>query len=414
MQKDSSRGKSNPYIGSNPKPVVKVVAIAKDEAAYISDWISHHLYFGFDKVHVYTNRINDDTESILYNIASKRREVSYENFDWVDLIGSQKVSGKMQQLAYAHALSFSRAEKDCDYLLFIDIDEFWTPKDFSSGIADCLEGLNLPDAISFEWENLRADNELFGAIPRRLVVKGGVHVKTAIKIDSNVNRIRVHAPALPASSRHLLPDGSNFRYQQKNSPQKLNRPSQQLSKDFFILHRLFRSELEYVAALIRGVPNRDGIKINRPGFLKPNNSCEVVDLDASSYSEYIRFVEDFREELNLNDAINIAQKHLIEKVDDFISVLPVVALKNFNDVNKVLRGVKDQRVSTVIDRAQNVVDNLEPLGDLAVPKLIELAFSFEKKNDYYSAYYLMLKASEIRPNGPVIKDSIHRYESKLS
>ena len=40
---------------------VKVVAIAKDEGAYIAEWIFHHLYFGFDAIDIYVNRTTDNT-----------------------------------------------------------------------------------------------------------------------------------------------------------------------------------------------------------------------------------------------------------------------------------------------------------------------------------------------------------------
>lgn len=40
---------------------VKLVAIAKDEAAYLPDWIFHHLYFGFDSIDIYVNNTTDNT-----------------------------------------------------------------------------------------------------------------------------------------------------------------------------------------------------------------------------------------------------------------------------------------------------------------------------------------------------------------
>ena len=29
---------------------VKIIAIAKDEGAYLAEWIHHHLYFGFSEI----------------------------------------------------------------------------------------------------------------------------------------------------------------------------------------------------------------------------------------------------------------------------------------------------------------------------------------------------------------------------
>lgn len=40
---------------------IKLVAIAKDEAAYLPEWIFHHLYFGFDQIDIYVNNTSDNT-----------------------------------------------------------------------------------------------------------------------------------------------------------------------------------------------------------------------------------------------------------------------------------------------------------------------------------------------------------------
>lgn len=44
---------------------ILLAAIAKDESAYISNWILHHLNYGFDAVEIYTNGITDSTEKTL-------------------------------------------------------------------------------------------------------------------------------------------------------------------------------------------------------------------------------------------------------------------------------------------------------------------------------------------------------------
>ena len=34
---------------------VKLCAIAKNEGAYIADWVFHHLHFGFDAIEIWVN-----------------------------------------------------------------------------------------------------------------------------------------------------------------------------------------------------------------------------------------------------------------------------------------------------------------------------------------------------------------------
>ena len=62
----------------SPSASFRLVAIAKDEASYIADWIHHHLYFGFDQIHVYVNRTTDNTIAILKEITKRYTGVSFE------------------------------------------------------------------------------------------------------------------------------------------------------------------------------------------------------------------------------------------------------------------------------------------------------------------------------------------------
>ena len=40
---------------------IKLVAIAKNEAAYLAEWIFHHLYLGVDEIEIHFNRCSDNT-----------------------------------------------------------------------------------------------------------------------------------------------------------------------------------------------------------------------------------------------------------------------------------------------------------------------------------------------------------------
>ena len=58
------------------KNKVKLVAIAKDEGAYLVDWIFHHLYFGFYAIDIYVNRTSDNT----FEIADKLKSLEQVRF----------------------------------------------------------------------------------------------------------------------------------------------------------------------------------------------------------------------------------------------------------------------------------------------------------------------------------------------
>ena len=47
---------------------IKLAAIARDEAAYLPEWIFHHLDFGFDEIEIYINNTVDNSSAVLENI----------------------------------------------------------------------------------------------------------------------------------------------------------------------------------------------------------------------------------------------------------------------------------------------------------------------------------------------------------
>lgn len=56
---------------------IKIFAIAKDEAAYIPQWVHHHFYFGFDEIEIWLNNIEDNSIEVC-----KRLSNTYENFKY--------------------------------------------------------------------------------------------------------------------------------------------------------------------------------------------------------------------------------------------------------------------------------------------------------------------------------------------
>ena len=121
---------------------VKLVAVAKDEAAYLPEWIFHHLHFGFDHIEVNVNFSSDNTNAVLEKISGKN-PVSYQNCEYVlepdydyndSLINPRYLSrNPLQSRIYAKAYSESPS---FDYVAFFDVDEYWCPEDFSTNIKD--------------------------------------------------------------------------------------------------------------------------------------------------------------------------------------------------------------------------------------------------------------------------------------
>ena len=61
---------------------IKLVAIAKDEAAYLAEWIYHHLSIGIQEIDVYLNGITDNSYRLMRLINAKHKNVKFYNADY--------------------------------------------------------------------------------------------------------------------------------------------------------------------------------------------------------------------------------------------------------------------------------------------------------------------------------------------
>ena len=99
---------------ANPK--VTLVAIAKNECFYITEWIVYNLLIGFQAIMVFNNDSTDATFELLTRIAELDPRVSV--IDWPSKEGISP-----QLSAYNHAVSVL----DTEWVAFLDIDEFIVP-----------------------------------------------------------------------------------------------------------------------------------------------------------------------------------------------------------------------------------------------------------------------------------------------
>ena len=89
-----------------------VVAVMKNYAPYVKEWLNYHLLAGVDHFYIYDNESSDNLKEVLK--------------PYVDVGTVTLYSGKTSQLeAYNNALQNKFA---CRYMAFIDVDEFIFPK----------------------------------------------------------------------------------------------------------------------------------------------------------------------------------------------------------------------------------------------------------------------------------------------
>lgn len=90
---------------------LSIVAIIKNEADYLDEWIKYHKIIGVEHFYLFNNESDDNTEKIL------RKYVKEGTVTLIDFPGRER-----QHDAYNYALNTWRNESE--YMAFIDADEF--------------------------------------------------------------------------------------------------------------------------------------------------------------------------------------------------------------------------------------------------------------------------------------------------
>lgn len=114
---------------------LSLVCIAKNEGAYIREWIEFHLLQGVDRIYLYDNESNDQMKSILQPYIDAGIVV----YTWFP--------GKARQLdAYNDAIS--RFKHKTKYMAFIDCDEFLMSENPNMSLFDVIEQILSKDRCS--------------------------------------------------------------------------------------------------------------------------------------------------------------------------------------------------------------------------------------------------------------------------
>ncbi len=119
-----------------------VVAIMKNEAPYLKEWLDYHLMAGVDHFYLYDNDSPDN-----------QREIAKPYID-AGIVDYIDAPGKMMQL-FAYNDAVKRFKFRCRYMAFIDLDEFIFPKSNRSIVEVVDETLSRDSNIagmSIHWQ----------------------------------------------------------------------------------------------------------------------------------------------------------------------------------------------------------------------------------------------------------------------
>lgn len=306
---------------------VKLIAIAKNEGAYLAEWVHHHLYFGFSSVEIILNQCTDNSREIMEFLSKEDPRVSFWSGDplksWCDQNGTH-----IQREAYKAA--FLRSSADQDYIMFLDLDEFWMPSDFKTSISDFLQSLPVADSVSFAWHTDLPEREpTFSlAVKGQMRLKKDRLVKSILSTRKTPKTIDIHNSVI-VDGVYLLSDGHVFENKHADCnhyaviPPFIN-DEPVVADGFYILYRIYRSEIEYLASLLRGNPDMDNprvLKENRWGYILPNHGRFLVSekLPGDRFEQYSNSLGGFLTRSTLSSLIDHARSLLLERCESVIN-----------------------------------------------------------------------------------------------
>lgn len=224
---------------------ITIVAIAKNEGRYITEWLAYHLALGVNKIIVFCNDSTDDMVEKLTRLAKGDTRI-----EWIDWPSMSKPSPQLT--AYNEAVKMVKTK----WISFIDIDEFIVPTEKDS-IISWLE--TIPDdvaSVHINWRGFGSggvSDSNYDMVTRtfmRCSVKGwgnNRHFKTVARTQL-VTSVLVH-DILTSEGRRVTSDFQNLK------PLDVGRSDRNVYSGIQINHYQSKTFPEFEARMRRGNAN---------------------------------------------------------------------------------------------------------------------------------------------------------------
>lgn len=400
-------------LQSNNCQDVAVITVIKDEAAYIHEWVHHYQYFGFKHIYIAVNRTTDKTTEILDLICAQFDNVKYFVTDWIDKDADKSgINPNMQRLSFSFLANEAFSNPNVSHCLSVDADEFFYPTCFKKDINQFINSFPYNSRLSIHWACQEVDDVEFSAPFVNKDYYITPQVKTIISRDAfeRMRKFTLHVPLLKLNhyAPHLDASGDIFK---KGKHREISDANFNMDQKAFILHRMIRSECEYLALLLRKRPDSTlRVKNNRDGILKRSNLLMLgIDINNSDLSAYYNSLNEFIKVCKLVEIINDIREEIRTNANDILNISDEELLKDLDVYYKVLKGASI--FSVLHERVKNMDSTL--LSNKAlVDKVRDIAIEFESKN-IEVALDLMRIALASRPNGHLIAHKVSEYEAKL-
>lgn len=127
-----------------------ICLIIRNENEYLQEWIRHHLKLGFEHIYIYDHNCKVPIEHTI-----KTKLKSYER-EYITIINWQGRHTHAQDEAYTNCINFYG--KECEWLAFIDTDEFIILHKNKS-INDFLKQYDDVGGVYMNWIMYNANNQ---------------------------------------------------------------------------------------------------------------------------------------------------------------------------------------------------------------------------------------------------------------
>ena len=172
------------------KPKIKLVAIAKNEAAYLPQWIHHHFQVGFNEIEIYINDTTDNSVAICEKIKTNHPGLTFHIADQLRSEAIQQNSS-FQISAYNQSL---HQQGGATHLMALDLDEYLVAKNLDDNLQNLLRRQKTPDCLSFLWysDHFNHKDAFTHPIQKKNTIHRMDHVKTVSKISGKIHSCSHH------------------------------------------------------------------------------------------------------------------------------------------------------------------------------------------------------------------------------
>lgn len=127
--------------------ILAIATMTKNQGGRLKEWINYHVKLGFNKFIIYLDNCTDNSYEILSNITevdiiihkTSDLDVSHQDSDWISR------SHRM----YNHTL---RNYSHCDWIGFIEVDEFIFPQKEDVNVVEFLSNINSDCLYINSWD----------------------------------------------------------------------------------------------------------------------------------------------------------------------------------------------------------------------------------------------------------------------